>query len=306
MTRLLVKHVAIGLLVVFGALTLTFVLVRMSGDPTSLILPQDASAAQRAQLRDQLGIDKPLLDQYFSYLGGAVRGDLGDSYFDGGPVSAIVLRYLPNTIILATSSFVMTVLVAVPLGTLAAVRRGGVVDRLVQAVAVVGNSVPSFWSALLLLQIFAVKLDWLPTFGTVGPASLVLPTINLMLFLFPNMARLTRSSVLDVLPMPYVDTARTKGAGEPRVMTVHVLRNALLPVLALGGLQIGNLLGGAVLTEAVFAWPGIGTLAVQSISRSDFPLVQGIVVYVAVIFAIVTVLTEVLARAANPRLRTAR
>ncbi|MEU6658501.1 ABC transporter permease [Streptomyces sp. NPDC046821] len=305
MTRLLVKHIAIGLLVVFGALTLTFVLVRMSGDPTGLILPQDAGAAQRAQLRAQLGIDKPLLAQYFSYLGGAVRGDLGKSYFDSSSVSAVVLRYLPNTAILAASSFVLTVLVAVPLGTLAAMGRGGVLDRVVQAVAVVGNSVPSFWSGLLLLQVFAVTLGWLPTFGTAGVASLVLPSVNLMLYLFPNMARLTRASVLNVLPMPYVDTARTKGASERRVMTVHVLRNALLPVLALGGVQFGSLLGGAVLTETVFAWPGIGTLAVHSISRSDFPVVQGIVVYVAVIFAVVTVLTEVLARAANPRLRLA-
>ncbi|MDA3626346.1 ABC transporter permease [Saccharopolyspora oryzae] len=305
MTKLLVKHIAIGIVVIFGALTLTFVLARMSGDPTGLILPQDASAEQRAQLRSQLGIDRPLLEQYLAYLGGAVRGDLGDSYFDSSSVSAVVLRYLPNTAILAVSSFVLTVLVAVPLGTLAAVRRGGVLDRLVQAVAVVGNSVPAFWSGLLLLQVFAVNLGWLPTFGTVGVASLILPTVNLMLFLFPQMARLTRASVLDVLPMPYVDTARTKGAGEFRVLTVHVLRNGLLPVLALGGVQFGSLFGGAVLTETVFAWPGIGTLAVRSISRSDFPVVQGIVVYVAVIFAIVTVLTEVLARAANPRLRTA-
>ncbi|GAA1241133.1 ABC transporter permease [Janibacter melonis] len=299
----MVKHVGIGLLVVFGALTLTFILVRMSGDPSALILPQDASSEQRELLREELGVNQPMVQQYISYLAGAVRGDLGNSYFDSDSVSSIVLRYLPNTAILAASSFVVTLIFAVPLGTLAAIRRGGLLDRAVQAVAVLGNSIPSFWSALLLLQVFAVKLGWFPTYGTAGALSLVLPTVNLALFLFPTMARLTRSSVIDVLPMPYVETARTRGASEPRVITVHVLRNALLPVLALGGLQIGGLLGGAVLTETVFAWPGIGSLAVQSISRSDFPVVQGIVVYVAVIFAVVTVITEIMSRLANPRLR---
>lgn len=305
MTHTLFKHVTVGLLVVFGALTITFFLVRISGDPTSLILTQDATAEQREQLREQLGLNDPLLLQYFSYVGNALRGDLGTSYFDSGAVTEIVLRYLPNTVLLATSSFILTVVIAVPLGTMAAVWRGGILDRFVQGLAVLGNSIPTFWSGLLLLQVFAVQLGWFPTFGSTGAISLVLPTVNLALFLFPNMARLTRSSVLEVLPRQYVDTARAKGAGEVRVLSIHVLRNGLLPVLALSGIQIGILLGGAVLTETVFAWPGIGMLAVDSISRSDFPVVQGIVVYVAVIFAIVTVLTEVLMRVVDPKLRTA-
>lgn len=304
MTRLILKHVGIGILVVIGALTLTFVLVHVKGDPTGLILPQDATAAQRSQLREQLGLNQPVFQQYLSYLAGATHGDLGQSYFDSDSVTAIVLRYLPNTAILAVTSFAITLVLAIPLGVYSAIRQGGIVDRFVQATAVLGNSIPTFWSALLLLQLFAVHLGWFPTYGTAGPASLVLPAANLVLLLFSKMSRLTRSSVLEVLPMPYIEAARTKGFSELRVTVVHVLRNALLPILALAGLQLGELMGGAVLTETVFAWPGIGTLAVKSISRSDFPVVQGIVVYVAVIFAVVTVVAEILSRIANPRLRS--
>ena len=303
MIRLVGKHILLGIIVVFAAITLTFVLVRLSGDPTSLILPQDATAEQRFQLRSSLGLDQPAWDQYRSYVYGAIHGDFGKSYFDSASVSTIVWRFLPNTALLALTSFIVTILLAVPLGTLAAIRRGGMLDLGVQFVSVLGNSTPSFWSAILLLQFLAVKAGWFPTYGTAGAASLVLPTANLVFFLFPSIARLTRSSVLDVIPSRYVNTARAKGLRESRVVIVHVLRNSMVPVLALAGLQLGHLLGGAVLTETVFAWPGIGTLAVRSISRSDFPVVQGIVVYVAVIFAIVTVITEVLVRKANPKLR---
>ena len=303
MIRVIGKHTALGLLVVFTAITLTFALVRVSGDPTSIILPQDATDAQRVALRQSLGLDQPVLEQYFRYLGGAVHGNFGASYFDAEPVSGIVWHFLPNTLLLAASSFLLTIALAVPLGTLAAVWRGGYLDRMVQVVSVLGNSMPSFWSAVLLLQFLAVRLGWFPTYGNQGPASLVLPTVNLTLFFFPTIARLTRSAVLDVLPANYVTTARAKGLTDRRILLVHVIRNASVPVLALLGLQLGSLLGGAVLTEAVFAWPGIGTLAVRSIGRSDFPVVQGIVAYVAVIFAIVTPCTEILIRRVNPKLR---
>lgn len=303
MTRLLLKHLGLGLIVVFAAISLTFVLVRLSGDPTSIILPQEATEEQRAALRTSLGLDLPILEQYFSYLAGAVTGDFGASYFDSASVSSIVLRYLPNTALLAAASFITTLLLAIPLGALAAIRRGGAIDRAVQFVSVFGNSIPTFWAAILLLQVFAAKLHWFPTYGTGSAAHLVLPTVTLALYLFPTIARLTRSSVIEILPAVYVKTARSKGLGEFRVVTVHVMRNALVPVVALSGLQLGALLGGAVLTETVFSWPGIGTLVINSISRSDFPVVQGIVAYVAMIFAVVTVLTEVVIRQINPRLR---
>lgn len=304
MMRLILKHSLLGLMVVIGAVTLTFLLARFNGDPTSLILPQDATEEQHQQLRHNLGLDRPVLHQYVQYVRQALGGDLGSSYFDSSSVSSTVLHYLPNTVILATAAFACTLLVAIPLGTFAAIRRDGMVDRIILAVGVVGNSIPSFWSALLLIQIFAVGLGWFPTYGaSSGLKSLILPTMNLVLFMFPAMSRLTRSSVLQVLPAPYISTARSKGLSETRIVLVHVLRNALVPVLALAGLQLGNLFGGAVLTETVFAWPGIGTLAVHAISRNDFPIVQGIVVYVAVIFAVVTLLVEVLIRFIDPRLR---
>lgn len=303
MTRLLLKHLALGLIVVFAAISLTFALVRLSGDPTSIILPQEATAEQRADLRSSLGLDRPILEQYISYVAGAVQGNFGTSYFDSSSVSSIVWRYLPNTALLAAASFITTLVLAIPLGTLAAIRRGGLIDRVVQFVSVLGNSIPTFWAAILLLQVFAAKLHWFPTYGTGGLANLVLPTVTLAIYLFPTIARLTRSSVIEILPAVYVKTARSKGLSEFRVVTVHVMRNALVPVVALSGLQLGALLGGAVLTETVFAWPGIGTLVINSISRSDFPVVQGIVAYVAVIFAVVTVLTEVVIRQVNPRLR---
>jgi len=303
MLRVVVKQSLLGLLVVLTAITLTFVMVRLSGDPTSLILPEEATAAQRAQLRAQLGIDRPILAQYLSYVTGAARGDFGRSYFDGDTVSAIVLRPLPNTLVLAAAALFLAVVFAIPLGTLAAVWKGGWLDRAVQFVSVLGASVPSFWLGLVLIQIFAVWLGALPTYGSGTPAHIVLPALTLALYVFPGLARLTRSSMLDVLPAGYIAGARAKGMPERRVISRTLLRNGIVPVVALLALEIGTLLGGAVLTETVFAWPGIGRLAIQSIQRRDFPVIQGVVAYVAVMFVVITVLAEIAVRLINPRLR---
>ncbi|WP_432970112.1 ABC transporter permease [Dactylosporangium sp. CA-233914] len=303
MKRLILNQVLAGFCVVLGALTLVFFMVRLGSDPTAIILPQDAPESARVSLRAELGLDRPLAVQYFDFVLKALRGDLGTSYFDSTPVSKVVLQYLPNTLMLAGTSFVVTLLIAIPLGTLAAVRRGRAIDSFVQAAAVFGTSIPGFWSGLMLLQVFAVGLGWFPTYGSTGPSSIVLPTACLVIFLFPTIARLTRSSVLETLSQPYVETARAKGAGEFRVVAIHVMRNALIPIVVLAGIQLGGLLGGAVITEAVFAWPGIGTLAIQSISRSDYPVVQGVVIYASLIYVAESVVTEILAASINPRLR---
>ena len=303
MIRLVGKQVALGLIVVLSAITLTFALVRFSGDPTSLILPQDATVEQRDALLHSLGLDRPVLVQYVRYLGGAVRGDFGESYFDGDSVTAIIMRRLPNTVVLAAASLLIAVTLAIPLGVLAAVWQGGVLDRAVQVLSVIGTSTPSFWVGLLLLQVFAVNLEWLPTYGIGGFSSLILPATTLALYIFPRLARLTRSSMLDVLPAAFITAARAKGMPERRVIWRVLLRNGIVPVIALLALEIGALFGGAVLTETVFSWPGIGQLAITSIQRRDFPLVQGVVAYVAVIFSVITVLAEIMVRVVNPRLR---
>jgi peptide/nickel transport system permease protein len=303
MLRLVVKQLLLGLIVVLTAITLTFVMVRVSGDPTSLILPEDATDAQRALLRTELGIDRPLVNQYFSYLAGATQGDFGRSYFDGDTVSAIILRQLPNTLLLAGTSLLIAILLAIPLGVMAAVWRGGILDRAVQVASVVGASVPSFWLGLLLIQVFAVWLGVFPTYGIGSIGNLVLPATTLAFYVFPSLARLTRSSMLDILPAGYIAGARAKGMPEHRVISRTLLRNGIVPVLALLALEIGTLLGGAVLTETVFSWPGIGRLAIHSIQRRDFPVVQGIVAYVAMMFVLITVLAEIAVRIVNPRLR---
>lgn len=301
--QVFLRQAILGILVILSALTLTFVLVRLSGDPTSIILPQDATETQRALLRQQLGLDRNVVAQYLAYLGNAATGDFGRSYFDSETVTSIVLRHLPNTLLLAGAALGLACLFALPLGVMAAVWRDGLVDRFVQVTAVIGASMPSFWVGLLLIQVFAVGFDLFPTYGTGSPAHLVLPAATLAIYAFPSLARLTRSSMLEVLPLSYVMTARAKGMPESRVIGRTVLRNGMVPVLTLLALEIGNLIGGAVLTETVFAWEGIGRLAITSIQRRDFPVVQGVVAYVAFGFVIVTFLAEVAIRFVNPRLR---
>jgi len=305
MLHLIGKQIGLGICVVLTAITLTFFMVRLSGDPTAQILPQDATVEQRHALQKQLGLDQPVPQQYLHYMEGAASGNFGNSYFDGETVTAIIMRRLPNTVVLACASLALALVFAIPLGLLAATRRGGGLDRAVQVVSVIGVSVPSFWMGLLMIQVFAVGFGWLPTYGIGGWQHLVLPTLTLALYVFPSITRLTRSSMLEVLPAGYVNAARAKGMPERRVIFRTVLRNGIVPVLALTALEIGTLFGGAELTETVFSWPGIGRLAIESIQRRDFPIIQGVVAYVAVIFAVVTVLVEIIIRIVNPRLRQA-
>lgn len=297
------KQFAIGILVVLIAITLTFFMVRLSGDPTSQILPEDASIEQRIALRKELGLDRPVALQYASYLQAAAKGDFGRSYFDGDKVAMTIMQRLPNTALLAGTSLVIALLFAIPMGMMSAVRQGGLLDRAVQALSVLGAAVPSFWLGLLLIQIFAVGLGWFPTYGIGQWNNLVLPAATLALHVIPGIARLTRSSMLDVLPAAYVKAARAKGMPERRVIFRTVLRNGIVPVVALIAIEMGALFGGAVLTETVFSWPGIGRLAIESIQRRDYPIIQGVVAYVAVIFALITVLAEIGTRLINPRLR---
>lgn len=292
-----------GAVVLIASVTLIFFLGRLSGDPTYLILPQEASEADRVALRSTLGLDRPPLAQYVDYVLAGIRGDFGRSYFEPRSVQAIILDHLPYTLRLAGIAILITVLTAIPLGIVSAVFRNSPLDRIAQSFALAGYSMPSFWSAILLIQVFGVWLGWLPTFGAATAWHLILPSVNLALYSSARVTRVTRSAMAEVLREDYIRTARAKGVAHVIVVARHALRNALLPIVTLVGLEFGILMGGAVLTETVFAWPGIGWLVIESVSRRDFPVVQGIIGYVAGIFVLITLLVDITYTFINPKVR---
>lgn len=303
MRQVVSRQLAQGVIVIWIVLTATFVLVRFSGDPVAILLPENPPQEAVDLLRERLGLDRPIYVQYLDFVTSALTGDMGQSYFEGSTVSEIIGRHMGNTLLLATAAFIAAVLIAIPTGIYAAIYPGSIGDRLLQITAVTFSSIPAFWLALLLVQFFALYLNWLPTYGVGSWRHFVLPAATLTLISIPSLARLTRSSLLEVLPLSYVQAARAKGMPESRVVGRVALRNALVPVITLLTLEIGTLLGGAVVTETVFSWPGIGNLTVVSLQRRDFPIVQGIVIYVSIIFVAITILNEILIRVVSPRLR---
>ena len=281
-----------------------FALVHFSGDPVLLMVSPDAPPDVVATMRQALGFDRPLYEQFARYLGNAAHGDLGMSLRMNRPVISLILERLPATLQLTLAALVIAVLVAIPAGIVSAVKRGTVVDRLAMAGAVAGQAVPIFWLALLLIALFGVRLRWLPVYGSGSLAHFVLPAVSLSTIIMGRLARLVRSSMLEVLGQDYVRTARAKGLGESRVLAVHSLRNASIPIVTLLGLQFAQLLGGAVVTETIFAWPGIGRLVVEAIFNRDFPVVQGVVLVVSLIFVAVNVLVDFSYAILDPRIRT--
>lgn len=282
----------------------TFMLTRLSGDPSALLLPLDAPPEQREQLREELGLDEALPVQYLRFMQGAVQGDFGDSFRYQVPASEIVLERAPATLTLAAAALFIALLIGLPFGIIAALRHGGMADSAVQLTSVVGQALPPFYVGLLALIFVAPAVEWLPS-GGYEPGSvrhLVLPALTLSLFMIAVIARFTRASVLDVLSQNYVRTARAKGISERRVVTRHILRNALIPVVTIVGLQIGNLLGGAVIIETVFGWPGMGRLAVESVLQRDFPVVQVVVMLTAVVFVVVNQLIDFVYVWLDPRI----
>ena len=281
-----------------------FALVHLSGDPVLLMVSPDAPPDVVATMRQALGFDRPLYEQFARYLGNAAHGDLGMSLRMNRPVISLILERLPATLKLTLAALALAVLVAVPAGIASAVKRGTVVDRLAMAGAVAGQAVPIFWLALLLIALFGVRLRWLPVYGSGSLAHFVLPAVSLSTIIMGRLARLVRSSMLEVLGQDYVRTARAKGLSESRVLAVHALKNASVPIVTLLGLQFAQLLGGAVVTETIFAWPGIGRLVVEAIFNRDFPVVQGVVLVVSLIFVAVNVLVDLSYAALDPRIRT--
>jgi peptide/nickel transport system permease protein len=267
------------------------------------MLGEQATPEQVAALRQALGLEEPLVTQYARFLGNAVRGDFGVSIRAQRPALPVVLERLPATLLLAAGAFVFAVALGLPIGVISAVKRLSLWDHGSMAVALLGQSMPVFWLGLMLIVVFSVHLGWFPVSGAGGPQHLVLPAVTLGTFLIGLIIRLTRSSMLDVLGQDYVRTARAKGLAEQAVILRHALRNALIPVVTLLGLQLGLLLGGAVITETVFAWPGVGMLTVTAIHQHDYPVVQCAVFISAVLVVTINWAVDVLYHVLDPRIR---
>jgi ABC-type dipeptide/oligopeptide/nickel transport system permease component len=303
MFQYLVRKVFHTLFVAVGVVTLVFVALRLSGDPAATMLPGDATVDELAALRRTLGLDRPLYVQYVAFLGSAVRGDFGESFRHQQPAFGLVLERLPATLELAFAALLLALVVALPLGILAAVHRGRAADVLAMSFAVVGQATPYFWMGIMLILVVSVELAWLPTSGRGGWQHLILPAVTLGTHFAASLARLTRTSLLEVLGQNFVTTARAKGLAEGSVILRHALKNAAVPVVTLIGLQFGTLLGGAVVTETIFAWPGVGRLAVQSIFARDYPVVQAGVLVLALSFVALNLLVDLLYGALDPRIR---
>ncbi|MDJ0738989.1 MAG: ABC transporter permease [Gammaproteobacteria bacterium] len=305
MQRLL-RSLSDTLIVLFGVTTLVFFLLALvPGDPVDVVLGESARAADRSAMRAALGLDRPLLERWWQFYADLARGDLGDSLVRHRPVADVVLERLPATLLLAGAAFALVVVVALPLGIVAARYRGRWPDLIAQGTALLGMSIPNFWLGPLLVLLFSIGLGWTPVSGNVEPGSLVLPALTLGLSMAAITTRMLRSSLLEILSQPYLLTARCKGLDDTAVLLRHALPNALPPVVTVLGLQLGGLLAGAVITEVVFAWPGVGTLLIDAIRQRDYPVVQGVVLLIAVGYVLANRLADALAASADPRIREA-
>ncbi|MDP9469670.1 MAG: ABC transporter permease [Chloroflexota bacterium] len=303
MQRYVVQRLLQGVLVLLGVTLVTFLLVRLTGDPAIAMLGPDATSEQIADLRERMGFDDPLLVQYGRYLVALSQGDFGDSFLYRQPAFSLILERLPATFELTFAAVVVTLLISFPLGILSAVKRDSYLDR-VSALFVFGTqAMPVFWAGILGIMVFSIALGWLPASGRGGLASLVMPATVLGLHSAAYQTRLLRSAMLDVLSQDYVRTARSKGLSEFFVVNRHALKNALIPVLTATGLQFATLVGGAVITEAVFAWPGVGSLAVQAINNRDIPLVMAATFVFAVIILVVNLMVDLSYGFVDPRVR---
>lgn len=305
--RYILNRVLIGILVVFCVSVAIFAIMQaMPGDPVDLMTSERVSAERVAQIKQNWGLDQPPVIQYFYWLGNVLRGDFGTSITTGQEVTTLILERLPYTLMLTGAAIVLEYVVSIPLGLYAAVHKDGAFDRVMNVLMVVLWSMPAFWLGVLLILLFAINLGILPISGWSGPASLILPTLALALPNFAQIFRLTRSEVLDVLDAHYVKTATAKGLLRNKVLIRHVLRNALIPVTVTFFLSLPWLIGGAVVVENVFAWPGMGRLLWTAISRQDFPIVQGIVFVISVLTVICNLIGDVVSGLLDPRVRLAQ
>src|SRR5262245_35362674 len=302
MLSLIVRRVVRLFVVLAGVSLVTFAILHVSGDPVALMMPE-APEADRAVLRQAMGFNEPLPVQFARFVGKIARGDFGQSFFHREPALALVLARMPTTLLLAAVAMALSVLIALPLGVLSAVRRNSIFDHGATFAVFLGTSMPVFWTGIMLILLFAVQFRWLPVSGWESWAALVLPAVTLATFSTPLLLRIVRSSMLEVVNLDYVRTARAKGVSEWLVVWHHALVNAALPLVTVAGLQFGLLLGGAVITESVFAVPGVGRLVVGAIRQLDFPIVQAGVFLLALIVVLVNFAVDLLYVYLNPQIR---
>jgi peptide/nickel transport system permease protein len=283
--------------------TVVFIVMRLSGDPVPLLLPPDAPIAEMERLRSEMGLDRPIYVQYGVFVRQAVKGDFGRSIHFRTSAMTVVWERVPATLELAFASFLCAVVVAIPAGVLSAVRRGSTYDDIVMGVALVGQAAPTFYIGIMLILVCSLWLGLFPTSGRGGWQHMVLPAVTLGAFAMASIARITRSAVLEILRADFIRTARAKGLPEFWTIVKHTMRNAAIPIVTIVGLQFGNLLGGAVITETIFSWPGIGRLAIQSIYSRDYPIVQSVVFLTAAMFVVLNLLVDVAYGILDPRIR---
>jgi ABC-type dipeptide/oligopeptide/nickel transport system permease component len=292
-----------SLLVLFGVSVVVFLILHLTGDPAALLLPPDATAEDLAKFRTAMGFDDPVAVQYLRFLRGAVRGDFGQSLRHGEPAMELVLERLPATFQLAGAGLLIALCLAIPAGIISAVRRNTFIDYVSTVLALLGQAMPTFWLGIMLILVFSVRLNWLPSSGRGSFDHLVLPAITLGLFTTARITRLTRSGMLEVLGQDYIRTARAKGVSEPPVVWKHALKNASIPIVTIVGIELGTLLGGSVITETIFAWPGVGRLSVQAIFNRDYPVVQAAVFLLATTFVMLNFLVDLVYTYLDPRIR---
>lgn len=303
MKRYIGARLIYGAFVVFLAVTAVFFMLRLSGDPVLLFAPMDTSRTDLEELRERMGFSDPLYVQYGRFLGSAVQGDFGDSTRQRQPATKVVLDRLPATIQLGGMALLTAIVIGVPLGIVSATRRGSLWDKVASLFALIGQALPSFWLGLLLIMLFSVTLGWLPTGGRGGIGHVIMPAFTLSAVSMARFARLSRSTMLEVLGQDYIRTARSKGLTERTVVWAHALKNASISLITMAGLEIGRVLGGAVVVEQIFAWPGMGRVTIQALLNRDFAVVTAAVVLFAIMYTIANLIADLTYAWANPQVR---
>lgn len=311
MCKYVIKRLLMLIPVIIGVTFIVFFILNLApGDPAAVILGDQASAEALAMKREELGLNDPLLVRYGNYMLGLLHGDLGTSYKNNLDVWSQVMERFPNTVILAIASILVTVAIGVPIGIISAKHQYSMLDNVTTVLGLIGQAMPNFWFGLLMVIIFSLKLGWLPSQGMGSGGfipllkSLVLPALTLGTGAAASILRMTRSSMLEVIRQDYIDTARAKGISEKTITYRHMLKNALIPIITAIGLQVGTLLGGAMLTETVFSWPGLGRLMVDSIKSKDIPLVLGSVIFLAIMFTVVNLVVDIIYAFVDPRIKS--
>ncbi|MFB0842280.1 nickel ABC transporter permease [Paenibacillus oleatilyticus] len=303
MKQYIFKRLISGVIVLFGLSIFTFMLIHfIPGDPVRIMLGQRATVEQIEALREELGLNKPLVTQYLSYASGVVKGDLGTSLKTGRPVSTEIAERFPATAKMAVASLGVAVVVGIGMGVLAARWKDTFIDNFIMTLSTFGMALPGFWLGLLVILVFSVHLGWFPIAGGTGFMDIVLPAFTLGILMATSLSRLTRAGMVEVLSNDYIRTARAKGMSERLVLMRHAFRNVMIPIVAVIGLEFAGLLGGAVIVEQVFNWPGIGTLAIQAISSRDFPMIQGTTLFIGAIYVLVVIVIDGLYAILDPRI----